>query len=84
MPIGRLIIRDGNPNSYGLPKEGWTGENEWLGFLDEDKHPIVINPSKGYFATANDRLYNQNSDYYFTHSICATSRGYRLQEVLKE
>lgn len=34
-------------------KEGWTGENEWDGYLDFKKNPHLFNPEKGYIFTAN-------------------------------
>lgn len=31
--VGRLVIKDGNPNEGAFVKMGWTGENEWLGYI---------------------------------------------------
>lgn len=34
--------------------EGYSGEDEWVGYNDPKKIPHIINPSKGYIATANN------------------------------
>lgn len=31
--VGRLVIRDGNPDEGAFVKKGWTGENEWIGYV---------------------------------------------------
>lgn len=36
-------------------KEGFSGKDEWEGFLEFDKNPHVMNPEKGYLFTANQR-----------------------------
>lgn len=36
MPLGKLIIRNGNPEEFGFIKKGWTGESEWIGFITEE------------------------------------------------
>ncbi len=36
------------------PAEGWTGDQEWKGFVPFDKLPSVLNPPQGYIVTANN------------------------------
>ncbi len=38
-----------------LPVPGWTGENEWTGFVNFDQMPSIYNPPSHYIATANNR-----------------------------
>lgn len=63
MPIGKLIIRSGNPETFGFIKNGTSGETEWLGFISEEEHPIIINPTKGFVSTANNRFFPNSEKY---------------------
>ena len=36
-----------------VPVEGWTGANEWIGFLPFEDLPHRFNPPEGYIVTAN-------------------------------
>lgn len=43
------------PRGNGLlPLPGWTGTNEWDGFIAFDKLPHTIDPPEGYIASANN------------------------------
>ena len=39
-----------------LPVPGWTGDYEWQGYVPFENRPHMINPAKGYFATANNKI----------------------------
>jgi penicillin amidase len=38
-----------------LPVEGWTGTNEWQGYVPLDRLPHALNPPGGILATANNK-----------------------------
>ena len=43
------------PRGNGLlPLPGWTGTDEWAGFIAFDKLPHTIDPQEGYIASANN------------------------------
>ena len=45
------------PRGNGLlPVPGWTGADEWVGYLPFTKRPHVIDPPDGYVANANNAL----------------------------
>ena len=31
---GYQVVKDGHPGDGGYVKNGWTGENEWIEFID--------------------------------------------------
>ena len=39
-----------------IPLPGWKKENDWQGFHNPRDLPRVLNPEKGYFATANEDM----------------------------
>lgn len=45
-----IPIRSGRP---GLPQIGWTGKEEWNGYVPFEELPHVLNPSSGFVASAN-------------------------------
>lgn len=54
------------PRGNGLlPVPGWTGTDEWSGYLPFEQRPHVIDPTDGYAATANNTV----SDATFPHVI---------------
>jgi penicillin amidase len=54
------------PRGNGLlPVPGWTGADEWAGYLPFTKRPHVIDPPDGYVASANNAL----TDITFPHVI---------------
>ena len=52
---GRTPLR--SPGHDGLlPAIGWTGEQEWQGFIPFDELPFAFNPEVGYIVTANNAI----------------------------
>jgi penicillin amidase len=37
-----------------LPVPGWTGENDWVGWVPFEEKPHILAPERGYIATANN------------------------------
>lgn len=76
------LRRSGRPPL--LPVPGWTGEYDWLGVLPFDEHPHVINPERGYIATANNRQSRGGSDLLVTDGTWAPPyRAMRIEELIE-
>lgn len=69
-------------NNPSLPFEGWTGENEWDGFIPFEKLPSSYNPPEGFIATANNKTTNL-VDYHITNLWEPPSRVQRIREFLQ-
>jgi penicillin amidase len=68
---------------HGLgPFAGWTGENEWIGYLSPDQKPFLLNPSEGFVATANNRINGTNDPCYLAADYASGDRENRINEVL--
>ncbi len=52
---GLVPIRPAS-NSGIVPVDGSTSANEWLGYIPFDELPRVLNPARGYIATANQAV----------------------------
>ena len=72
------------PNWSGLVPVPGDGRYEWNGFLPINALPHVVNPDKGYFATANNYLFPP--DYQYKEALHYTGadpyRVSRISEVL--
>lgn len=81
--VGIAPIR--NQHSGMVPVPG-DGRFEWEGFLPIRERPHLLNPSKGFFATANQHVTPE--DYVHWNSIAFTwaddYRGNRVNEVLQK
>lgn len=65
-----------------LPVPGWTDEYEWEGFIPWDELPTVINPHKGFIATANNKIVNDDYPYHITHTWAQPYRQERIVDSL--
>lgn len=65
-----------------LPVEGWTGENEWTGYIPFDELPMVLNPSSHYIATANHQVVPSEYKYLITKDWATPYRAMRIEELL--
>lgn len=69
-------------NNPTLPFIGWTGENDWLGFIPFEQLPSLFNPPEGFIATANNKTTN-SINYHIANLWEPPSRIQRIREVLQ-
>ena len=62
-----------------LPAPGWTGQNEWTGYIPFDEMPYAYNPPEGYIVTANNAAVDPS--YPFMLSL-SWDPGYRAQRIV--
>jgi penicillin amidase len=86
---GRLPIRAEGHTGI-MPVPGWTSDYEWREYIPFDSLPRILNPQRGYVATANQALvplayYDQlaaqlgeDANYHFSYY---TAYGYRAQRI---
>ncbi|MCB0012544.1 MAG: penicillin acylase family protein [Anaerolineales bacterium] len=72
------------PVSNGLtPVPGWTGENEWQGWIPYEAMPALFNPEKGFIATANQAIVDEDYPYYLDSYWADGDRGQRINDMLE-
>jgi penicillin amidase len=71
-------------NFSGLVPVPGDGRYEWAGYLNIKKRPHLLNPKKGFFATANQNVTPENYRHWNTvgYSWADPFRGDRINEVL--
>ncbi len=67
-----------------LPLIGWTGENEWKGFLPFEELPHEINPERGFIVCANNKLGGAHYEHYLSTLWEPPSRYQRIDSLLSE
>ena len=71
------------PSANGLePVPGWTGEHEWQGYLPFETLPALLNPDKGYIATANQSVVDADYPFYLDTNWADGDRGQRINDML--
>lgn len=65
-----------------MPMAGWTGENEWQGYIPFNQLPKLWNPPEGFIATANNKIVGDNFPYYISELWEPPSRITRIRELL--
>lgn len=61
-----------------LPLPGWEAQYEWQGFIPFDELPRVLNPEKGFIATANNKV---TGDAYPYHISNVWAQPYRYEQI---
>jgi penicillin amidase len=64
------------------PFPGWSGENDWVGYVSADERPFLFNPPKGFIATANNRIAGANYPHYLSNDYLPGYRAERISGVL--
>ncbi|MFQ5891321.1 MAG: penicillin acylase family protein, partial [Candidatus Methanofastidiosia archaeon] len=78
---GKIPIR---ANGYGLvPQEGWTGENEWIGYIPFEELPQIINPGEGFIVTANNKVIGDDYPYHIAYGWAPGLRAQRIRDLLE-
>jgi len=78
---GHIPIR---PDHQGVrAREGWDSKNDWQGYIPFEELPRLLNPRKGYIATANNRVELPGYPYYITSDYVSPSRSSRITQLLE-
>src|SRR5699024_3732290 len=79
---GNIPIYDSSEDAL-LPLPGWEKEEEWKGFIPFDELPKIVNPEKGFIATANNKIVGEDYPYHISNVWAQTYRYERIAEVLE-
>ncbi len=72
------------PRGNGLlPLPGWTGTNEWSGFIAFDKLPHISDPAEGYIASANNPVTGGDYPHVIGTYWEPTDRISRIRHLLE-
>ena len=65
-----------------LPYKGWERKGDWIGEVPRKNMPELVNPEKGFIATANNKITSAETGYYFGNSWEPDSRIIRIENLL--
>jgi penicillin amidase len=63
---------------------GWTGRNEWNGFIPFDALPFATDPEEGFFATANQPVTGPGYAYRLGEPQAFGYRSQRIVDILRK
>lgn len=78
---GRIPIRKNGDGAMPVP--GWTDEYEWVGWIPHEELPAVVNPAKGYIATANNAVVDDNYPYFIGYNTSNGDRAERIVDMIE-
>ena len=81
-PAVKIPIRKNAKNL--LPRPGEDSAYDWNGFVPFNEMPFLLNPKKGYIATANNKTIDDSFPYYISNQWASPSRIKRIEEMLKD
>lgn len=77
---GRVPIRRSGRGN--MPKPGWDGEADWIGFVPFDALPHSFNPSSGRLINANNKIGPKDYPWHLGDNWDAGYRARRIAELL--
>jgi len=66
-----------------LPAPGWTGEHDWIRYLEWEEHPHVLNPAEGFVVTANNRQTGADYPHHIGSEWAEPYRAQRIRELVE-
>jgi penicillin amidase len=79
--VGRVPMRTGG--SPDLPRCGWSGEDEWRGWIPYEEMPEVTDPESGYVVTANNRIEPEGYGHHITSDYFDGFRATRIEQMIE-
>jgi len=67
-----------------IPVPGWTDEYEWIGYVQYESMPLVLNPPKGYIITANNPVVSSRYPYDLVLDFDHGYRARRIMEMIEQ
>jgi len=64
--------------------DGSTSYHDWEGVVSTKDLPFAVNPKKGYYVSANNRIVPEHSKSDIGAECISTTRGLRLRELIEE
>lgn len=77
---GRIPIRGMLERGY---RKGWDPEDAWQGLIPFEEMPHVINPTKGWVATANNRLAPDDFPHLLHGCWSSGHRALRIRQMIE-
>ncbi|MBK9715478.1 MAG: penicillin acylase family protein [Kouleothrix sp.] len=78
---GKLPIRASGDGT--LPAQGWTGADDWTGYVPFEELPHAYNPPQGYIATANNKVVGDGYPHLIGSDWAAPYRAARIVELIE-
>jgi len=78
---GRIPVRAGGDGT--LPANGWTGEDEWTGWVPFDQLPHLYDPPDHFIVTANHRPAPEDYPYNLGAEWYTPYRAQRIIDLLR-
>jgi len=79
---GRIPIREGHDGSVPIP--GDNPDYDWKGFIPAAEMPRILNPDKGWIATANNQVVGEGYPHVITSMWEPSCRQARVAGLLEE
>lgn len=81
---GRVPLRrPDNPWKGQVPAPGWEARHDWAGFLPADQTPRERDPTRGWIATANQKIHGTDYPHYLGSEWAAPWRQQRIEQLLQ-
>ena len=82
---GAVPIRHADNELFGqYPAPGWLAKYDWQSYIPFEALPNSFNPKKGYLATANHKIVDDNYKYHIASKWTLPYRYNRIDELIKK
>jgi penicillin amidase len=78
---GRIPVRNYDERGY---LRGWDPEHQWQGLIPFEAMPGLVNPQRGWMATANNRLAPDDFPYRLDGRWSSGHRAMRIRQMIEQ
>jgi penicillin G amidase len=80
---GRVPLRRPDNDLKGhVPAPGWDARYDWAGFVPAHETPRVINPPRGWVASANQKIHGPEYPHFLASDWAPPYRQQRIEQLL--
>lgn len=81
---GRVPVRREDNDLMGLaPAPGWESRYEWVGWVPLHQTPREFDPPRGWIATANQRIHDEDYPHFIGSDWALPYRQQRIEQMLE-
>jgi penicillin amidase len=79
--VGRVPMRNGG--SPDLPRCGWSGEDDWEGWVPYEEMPELTDPDSGFVLSANNQIEPDGFDHHISSDYFDGFRATRIEQMIE-
>jgi len=83
--VGSIPLKQYTHEKQGYILDGTDPNQDWLDWMPNNEKVSAMNPKKGFFSSANNKVANSSVlKYHFSETAMGSPRSYRIHQILTD